>query len=108
MAIDTINEKLALIEYGDVFQPGIPISNDGIGQDDKQQLLWGYPGILWEVIVTAVGLVTITFTSKKPDIILGSKQPTMAFISKQPDMTFVSEQPNIVFVSKKPKIDFGG
>ena len=90
MAIDTTNERLALIEYGDVFQPGIPISNDGIGQDDKQQLLWGYPGILWAVIVVAVGLVKVTFTSKKPDITFGSKQP------------------NVVFVSKKPKIDFGG
>ena len=90
MAIDTHNERLALIEYGDVFQPGIPVSSDGIGQDDKQQLLWGYPGILWEVIVAAVGLVTVTFTSKKPDI------------------TFVSKQPTIIFVSKKPKIDFGG
>jgi len=47
MSINTTNEKLALIEYGDVFQPGIPISADGIGQDDKQQLLWDYPGILW-------------------------------------------------------------
>ena len=48
MAIDTTNEKLALIEYGDVFQPGIPISADGLDQADNQQLLWGYPGILWE------------------------------------------------------------
>lgn len=50
MAINTTNEKLALIEYGDVFQPGVPISADGIGQDDKQQLLWEYPGILWGVV----------------------------------------------------------
>ena len=51
MAIDTINEKLALIEYGDVFQPGIPISADGLGQADNQQLLWEYPGILWSAPV---------------------------------------------------------
>jgi hypothetical protein len=43
MAITTINEKLATIEYGDIFQPGLPISTDGIGQDDKYQLLWEYP-----------------------------------------------------------------
>lgn len=53
MAIDTTNEKLALIEYGDIFQPGVPISADGIGQDDKQQLLWEYPGILWGIIPVA-------------------------------------------------------
>ena len=47
MAIDTINEKLALIEYSDIFQPGIPISADGLDQADLQQLLWEYPGILW-------------------------------------------------------------
>ncbi len=47
MAIDTNNEKLALIEYGDVFQFGVPISADGIDQADNQQLLWDYPGLLW-------------------------------------------------------------
>lgn len=52
MAIDTTNEKLALIEYGDIFQPGIPISADGIDQADKQHLIWEYPGILWGVVVT--------------------------------------------------------
>jgi len=49
MAIDTTNEKLALIEYGDVFQPGLPISADGLDQADNQQLLWGYPGVLWVI-----------------------------------------------------------
>ena len=53
MSIDTINEKLALIDYGDVFQPAIPISADGIDQADQQHLLWGYPGILWatEIVI---------------------------------------------------------
>ena len=51
MAIDTINEKLALLEYGESYQPGIPISNDGLDQGDKQQLLWEYPGILWKELV---------------------------------------------------------
>jgi len=50
MSINTKNEKLAIIEYGDIFQPGIPQSTDGIGRNDKQQLLWGYPGILWGLI----------------------------------------------------------
>lgn len=47
MAIDTTNEKLALMEWDNVWEPAIPISPGAFGQDDKQQLLWGYPGILW-------------------------------------------------------------
>jgi hypothetical protein len=47
MAVTTHNEKLALIHYQQVFQPTPPKSSDGIGQDDKQQLIWGYPGINW-------------------------------------------------------------
>ena len=47
MAIDTTNEKLALINSGDVWSDHLPISSAGIGQDDKQQLLGSYPGTLW-------------------------------------------------------------
>lgn len=54
MAIDTNNEKLALIEYENVFQFGLPISADGLNQADNQQLLWEYPGILWiQLIISA-------------------------------------------------------
>lgn len=51
MAIDTINEKLALLEYLEVYQLGIPISADGLDQADNQQLLWEYPGLLWSAAV---------------------------------------------------------
>lgn len=44
MAISTVNDKLALMGIP------IPISNDGLGQGDLQQLLGEYPGILWGVI----------------------------------------------------------
>ena len=47
MAIDTNNEKLALITFLQPWNTPVPISADGIGQDDKQHLLAGYPGILW-------------------------------------------------------------
>ena len=47
MAIDTINEKLALMEETIPWEPGLPMSPGTIGQDDQQQLIWGYPGILW-------------------------------------------------------------
>lgn len=59
--IDTLNKKLALIEYGDVYQPGIPVSGDGIDQADNQQLLWEYPGILWEQLAqTTPWLVSLS------------------------------------------------
>lgn len=47
MAIDTNNEKFALISYNQPFNPSVPISDDGLGQDDKQHLIWQYPGVLW-------------------------------------------------------------
>lgn len=47
MAIDSTNERLALINFGQVWQPALPIAPGALGQDDQQQLLWGYPGILW-------------------------------------------------------------
>lgn len=50
MSIDTINEKLALLEWLEPYQCGIPISADGLDQADNQQLLWGYPGLLWSEV----------------------------------------------------------
>lgn len=47
MAIDTDTEKLSLIMYQQPYQCSAPISSDGLGQDDNQQFLWEYPGILW-------------------------------------------------------------
>jgi hypothetical protein len=47
MAIDVNNEKFALITYHQPWNTPIPSSSDGIGQADKQHLLWEYPGILW-------------------------------------------------------------
>jgi len=47
MAIDTNNEKFALISYQQPFNTPLPISADGLGQADNQHLIWQYPGILW-------------------------------------------------------------
>ena len=75
MAINTINEKLALIEYGDIFQPGIPISSDGIDQLDKQQLLWEYCGWLcgW---LTATAKYYFTIKKGKPKFKEIGNKPT--------------------------------
>lgn len=49
MAIDTNNEKLAIMELEDVWEPGLPmVSTDTIDQADEQQLLLGFPGLLWQ------------------------------------------------------------
>ena len=48
MAIDTTNKKLAVMEWEDYAEPALPLSPSTLGQDDQQQLLWGYPGVLWE------------------------------------------------------------
>lgn len=53
MAISTTTQKLAVIEWDVLWEPGLPISPGTLGQDDKQQLLWGYPGVLW---ATAAGV----------------------------------------------------
>ena len=54
MAIDTVNKKLAMMELGQIWEPGLPISPGALGQDDQQQLLLGYPGILWAAIVVSI------------------------------------------------------
>lgn len=51
MAIDTINEKLAIMEFGQVWEPGLPRSPGTLGADDRQQLLYGFPGVLWAAAV---------------------------------------------------------
>jgi len=47
MAIDTINEKFALITQYQPWNTPIPISADGLDQADNQHLIWDYPGLLW-------------------------------------------------------------
>lgn len=54
MAIDTINKKLAVMEWDNLLEPGLPISPGTLGEDDQQQLLWGYPGILWSGAVAVL------------------------------------------------------
>lgn len=46
MAISTNNEKLAVLDWTEL-EPGLPLSPGAFGQGDKQQLLWGYPGVAW-------------------------------------------------------------
>lgn len=46
-AIATNNGKLAIMEMDTEWEPGLPLSPSTFGQDDQQQLLWGFPEVLW-------------------------------------------------------------
>jgi hypothetical protein len=59
MAVDTTNEKLALMSWMQPWQMPLPISVDGLDQADNQQLLWGYPGILWGTVVVSAQRIAI-------------------------------------------------
>lgn len=48
------NTKLAHLEWCNLLEAGLPASPGTLGQDDQQQLLWGYPGILWGAAVATV------------------------------------------------------
>lgn len=48
MAITTDNDKLAVMEMDSMFEPGLPLSPGVLSVADQQQLIWGYPGVLWE------------------------------------------------------------
>lgn len=48
MAIDTPDKRLALMEWDLLWEPGLVLSETSpFSQGDQQQLLWGYPGVLW-------------------------------------------------------------
>lgn len=53
MAITTDNEKLAVMSMGNICMPNLPMSPGTLDQDDQQQLLWGYPGVLWGAAVVS-------------------------------------------------------
>jgi len=74
MAIDTNNKKFALITYQQPFNTPIPSSDDGLGQSDKQDLIWQYPGILWSFIHVFLRTAVVTIESKlNADIAIKSK-----------------------------------
>jgi len=53
MAIDTVNEKRALMMLGLPWNT-MPISADGIDQADQQQLLNEYPGLAFVTEITSI------------------------------------------------------
>jgi len=52
MAIDTNNEKLSLLYYQLPFGPPPLPGGVEMDQADSQQMLGGYPGILWSELIS--------------------------------------------------------
>ena len=52
MALTTTNQKLAVMEWGVIWEPGLPISPGALDQADQQQLLWDNPVALWGAAVS--------------------------------------------------------
>lgn len=55
MSLTTTNGKLAVMEWDQDYEPGLPISPGAFDQADQQQLLWGIPEVLWgeEVVIVS-------------------------------------------------------
>ena len=49
MAVTTDDEKLAVMVLNNPLAPNVVLNETApFSQGDKQQLLWGYPGVLWQ------------------------------------------------------------
>jgi len=58
MPITTNDEKLAAMQWNMPFAPAIVLDETSpFSQGDKQQLLWGYPGILWGELIRGFGVL---------------------------------------------------
>lgn len=76
------------MEWGQVYEPGLPMSPGTLGQDDKQQLLWGYPGILWaELAADAVILRGAVLTGRQAARAATGIQPAHDLKGRQPTST---------------------
>ena len=56
MPIDTDNEELSVIHLVMPWEPNVIMTPGTIDVDDQQQLLWGFPEIIWSTHVQAANL----------------------------------------------------
>ena len=58
MAVDTRQKRFSIITLGRTIQPVILTPDGTIGQSDRQSLIWGYSGILWDSpsVVSAIDI----------------------------------------------------
>ena len=63
MPITTIDEKLAVMQWNMPFAPATVLNETSpFSQGDQQQLLWGYPGILWGELIRGFGVLIDSIT----------------------------------------------
>lgn len=93
MAIDTDTEKLALMEWGLVWEPGLPLSPGTLDQADQQQLLWGYPGVLW---------VEVDLVAAAPVFIAVADEPRTIAVAAEARTILVPDAPGDIAVGAKP------
>jgi len=55
MALTSINQKLAVMEWCSIWEPGLPLSPGSLGQDDQQQLIWDNPSPTWGEVTVFAG-----------------------------------------------------
>ena len=87
MAIDTREKRFSMMTLGDIWQPSVPIPSGAFDQGDRQSLLHGYAGILWESISKATGLLCIAISAIVPGISISSTAPEIALSSTKPDIS---------------------
>lgn len=58
MTLDSAAKRLMVMDFGDVFQPGMPIPDGAIMISDRSHLLWGYY-IVYVPVVISPGCATV-------------------------------------------------
>lgn len=51
MALDTLEKKLSLLDWGDIGGSDLPFPDGILDQGDNQHFLNSYSGILWQVAI---------------------------------------------------------
>ena len=74
MAVDSRDKRMSLIGLAAPVPAVLPNPDGAFSQGDRQQLLWGYPGILWAELVDLSGQIVCELTAQVDDLFLISAQ----------------------------------
>ncbi len=78
MAVDTRSKRFSLMELDHPWSMNIPEPSGDFDQGDKQQLLHGYSGILWQEAVIIIGPISISISLSKPKISMNLRKPNIS------------------------------
>lgn len=111
MSILTDNEKISLIDWGLPWESGIPLSPAAINQAVKQQLIWGYAGILWgsPVVVCPTTVFTDRLLDDIDEVFLNTEE--FAIVGTYTTATGVTFDINGIFdaayIESNPEVTMG-